>query len=151
MVGVVPVRTGSANPPGYASADTSTEEPGQRELGLGQPGRSRPVGRAEVCDRAARQVVIDDGRAHVRLPRDHRGVSEVVYELTHYPAEDALCMPVRTRRAKPLELGGRQQRAAPGPEVLRGEAVAEVLADVLVEGRRGEVVQLAIALEAEEP
>jgi hypothetical protein len=41
--------------------------------------------------------------------------------------------------------------SSPGAEVLRREAVAETVADVLVQKRAGQVHELALALEPKEP
>ena len=48
------------------------------------------------------------------------------------------------------ELRGGDERAAPRAETLRGEAVPEVLGDVVVVDRRGEVHDLPVALEAKQ-
>lgn len=47
------------------------------------------------------------------------------------------------------QLGRSQERTSPGPEVLCGEALPEMLADIAVQQRGGQVQKLAVALEAE--
>ena len=117
---------------------------------LPQVPRAGAVRVSVVLDRAAGLVRTHDHRADVRLARDRRRVPKLRADHAHDRRERAHSLTLVLRRPVPGELGGREQRAAPRPEVLRGESIAHVLREVLVEQRRRDRVQLAVPHEAEE-
>src|SRR5881296_2139117 len=109
------------------------------------------MARAEIVDRATVEALLDDGRAHVRGGRDRGRVSEPLGHAAHDGRHRTfLALRGVRQRAELRERDRRLERAAPGPEILRGEFLPHGALDVLVELAAGEVGELAVALVAEE-
>src|SRR5437763_11180896 len=109
------------------------------------------MARPEIVDRAAVEVLLPDGRAHVRGAGDRGRVSEPLGDAAHDRRHGAFLARRGVGRVAELgECDRRLERAAPRPEILRGEFLAHAALDVVVELAAGEVVELALALVPEE-
>src|SRR5579864_904853 len=101
----------------------------------------------EIRRGSAFEIRLDHGRRDVRLAADRRRVAEAVGHGAHHGHDGALPVAVPV----PLREGDRrQERAAPRPEVLRAELVAEMRLHVLVQRPAREVAHAAVPLVAEE-
>ena len=116
-----------------------------------RPRRELPlVAAAKVIERAPFAELLDHGRAHVRRAGDGWGVAELVAHPAHRRRDRPRRVGLRRRRAVLGERDRRRQAPAPRPEVLRREPAAEVLGEVLVQERRGQVAEAALVLEPEQ-
>src|SRR5437016_6240861 len=88
---------------------------------------------AKILDRSTFQILVDDGRADVGAARDGRRVAELSPDAAHHGGDHALRFAVCFGRSVLGERDRGNQRAAPGPEILRGELVAEIVPNVVVE------------------
>src|SRR5687767_13580335 len=89
--------------------------------------------RTKVIDRSPVEILLDDGRAHVRAARYRRSVSQPLSDRAHDVCDRLLRLGVALADAVLGERDCGRQRAAPGAKILRGELVAHVLTDVVVE------------------
>src|SRR5205085_3595535 len=105
----------------------------------------------EVLDRAPVQVLLDDGRADVRRPRDGRRVPEPLADRPHDRRDDPLRLRLCLDGAALRERDRSDERPAPGAEVLGCELFAHEFRDVLVEPPRVQAVRVAVLLVAKEP
>src|SRR5436305_2438768 len=104
----------------------------------------------KIVDRSAVQILFDDRGADVRGAGNGRCIPQALAHAAHDCGHDTLLLCHRLDDAA-LGKGDRGfERAAPGAEILRGEFVAHVSLDVLVELPAGQVADSALALVAEE-
>src|SRR5687768_15245898 len=89
--------------------------------------------RTKVIDRSAVEILLDDSRAHIRVARYSRSVSEPLSDRAHDVCDRLLRLGVALADAALGKRDCGRERAAPGAKVLRGELVAHVLADVAVQ------------------
>src|SRR5437870_11400156 len=104
----------------------------------------------EIVDRSSVEILLDHGRTDVRRTRHRRRISQPLADEPHHRRDAA----PRLRRilGQPV-LGERDrgdERTAPGAEVLGGELVSEVRADVLVQLAAVEIAELTLELVPEE-
>src|SRR6187551_3195360 len=108
------------------------------------------MSRPEILNRSPVEILLDDRWADVRGPCHGRGVSKPLADAPHYVCHNALGLGVRLGDSvlRQRDRGG--QSPAPRPEVLGGELLAHVLADVIVEDCTRERAGLSIRAVAEE-
>src|SRR6266496_6377008 len=105
---------------------------------------------AKILDRSTVQILVDDGRADVRAARDGRCIAELASDPPHDGGDHAFRLAVRFGRSVLGKHDRRNQRATPGPKILRGELATEIVANVLVELCAREIADASIRLVAEE-
>src|SRR5215213_2934957 len=105
----------------------------------------------KVIDRSTVPILLDDGWTDVRRARDGRSVSELLADQTHDGRDGALGFRLRFRRASLCKGDGRDERPAPGAEVLGRELLAHVLLDVFVQLPPREAEDLVVRSIAEQP
>src|SRR3954452_18456277 len=104
------------------------------------------MSRPEILDRCAVEILIDNCRADVRPARDGGGVSQLLPHAAPHRGDGPLFLRLGLRRTVLGERDRREQRAAPRPEVLRGEVLAEIRANVFVQLRASERAQPTVPL-----
>src|SRR3954453_17772111 len=109
----------------------------------------------EIVDSSPFEVLLDNGRRYVRLSRDSRRISEPLRDPPHDGGDRALLVAFRLRKSLLAgalgEVDRREQRAAPGAEVLGAELVAEIDLHVVVQPPVRQVVRAALPLVLEDP
>src|SRR5436190_1083419 len=108
------------------------------------------MARPEIVDRATFEILLDDGRAHVRGTRNRGRVPELVRDARHHGGNSALRLGFGVRDAAFGESYRRDQRPAPRSEILRSELLAHVRPDVLVQERGRERCEVAVSAVAEQ-
>src|SRR5437764_5189502 len=103
--------------------------------------------RPEIIDRSPVEILLDDGRADVGRPRDGRSVPELLPHPAHHLGDATLGGGLAVRWPLLRELDRGRQRAAPRPEVLRSELLAQMGADVRVQPPLVEVAVRPLELE----
>src|SRR5689334_1536352 len=102
------------------------------------------MARTKVLDRSSIEILLHDRRSDVRGAADRRRVPELLRDEAHDCGDLALLRRRRLRepgvRRTLGEVNRRKQRPAPRPKVLRGELLAEIELDVVVEPFAREVV-----------
>src|ERR1044072_6572678 len=89
------------------------------------------------------EILLDDGGADVRRTRNCRRISKACTDGSHNGRDRALRLRLALGDAVLAERHGREQRPAPGAEILGCEVLAHVLLDVVVELAAGEVAKAA--------
>lgn len=104
--------------------------------------------RAEIVDRSSVQVLLHNRGRDVRAARDGGRISKLFRDEPHHRCDGSLLLADRFRKTLAFdsfrEVDRAEQRAAPRPEVLRGELIAEIDLDVVVEPLAREVVELTL-------
>src|SRR5439155_10545902 len=108
------------------------------------------VSGADVLERDAGAILLDNGRADVGGPGDGRRVPELLPHAPHDRRKDARRLGLARRWAVLGKRHGGLERPSPRPEVLGRELLAEVLADVRIEQGCRQARELAVLLEAKE-
>src|SRR6266571_5346034 len=104
----------------------------------------------EIVDRSSVEILLDDRRADVRGTRYGRRISQPLADEPHHRRDAA---PRLRRILGQIVLGERDRgddRTAPGAEVLSGELVSAIGADVLVQLASVEIAELALELVPED-
>src|SRR4051794_23066023 len=101
-------------------------------------------------DRSSLEILIDHSGTDVRSAANGRRVSKQLGDAAAGCADRALRVCLRLGGTALGEGDRRQERAAPGSEVLRAEVLAHRLLDVVVEAARRQVEPGSVLLEPEE-
>src|SRR6478736_9137137 len=105
----------------------------------------------EILDRSAIEVLLDHGWTDVARTCDGRCIPQAFADASHDGCHPALRLGLGVGDAALRESDGCGERAAPRAEVLGGELLAHVDADVVVQVLAREVVEVALPLVPEEP
>src|SRR5215207_6686359 len=95
---------------------------------------------SKIVDRPPVEVLLDDGGADIGGTRDGRRVPKPFGDAPHDGYHRALLFGLAVDEATVRKGQCGKQRPAPRPEVLRGELLAHVDLDVVVQPLRREVV-----------
>src|SRR5918992_5125316 len=106
--------------------------------------------RAEIIDRTSVEILLDNSGADVRRAGYRRGVAELLADGPHHRCDSSFRLGLRLWRAVLRKCDRGEQRAAPRAKILGSEFLAEVLTDVFVEVRAGQVAIHAVAFVAKE-
>src|SRR5215210_4222650 len=106
--------------------------------------------RAEILDRSPVEILLHDRGAYVRGARHRRRIAEPLADNAHDGCDRSLLLGRGLCVLALRERDRRDERPAPGAEVLRRELLAHVLADVLVQAARAEIHELVVVAVAEE-
>src|ERR1041385_6841326 len=90
----------------------------------------------KVGDRCSLEILVDDRRRNVRRTTHRRRIAELRGDVPHHGGDGPLAV-----RLAPGEFDRREQRPAPGAEVLCRELVSETLLHVLVQRTVREVAE----------
>src|SRR5215211_3064918 len=102
------------------------------------------MARAEILERTTFEILLYHRRADVRGAAHRRRVTQLLADRAHDRREHALLLGYRLGRTALGKRDGGEQRATPGAEILRGEVVAEIRPDVVVQTAGSEVAHVAV-------
>src|SRR5438094_2292259 len=106
------------------------------------------MARPEIVDSSSFEVVLDNRWRDVRLARDSVCISKLLRDPLHNRGHRPLLLSFGRGKSVLLgvfcEIDRCEQRAAPGPEVLRAELLAEIDLHVVVEPLAREVVEVSL-------
>src|ERR671937_2145479 len=100
----------------------------------------------EILDRSPAERLVDHGGADVGATRDRRRISEFLADVTHHRRNSPLRLTICLGRSVLGQCNRGEERPAPRAEVLGGELLAEVLANVVVQPRTREIAEAAFPL-----